>query len=324
MRVLSLYILAALIITSCDFLGFKDSKEPCPPRQFTHDTTDSPRPECEPFTQIAIDFSAAWSPDGNTIAYVADGSDGKKFGIYLMNADGSDRRLFHAEAADAPAWSPDGQWLAFHQNAHIYKKHVESDSLVQLTFEGRNFHPDWSPDGALIAYNRSICEGPKTCGIWLMDDDGTDNIYIASYGRYPKWHPLESRIWYVTRSVTNEGVVLGDLLWIYSLTNGSKSILTSLKQPNYDNRYINFSPSGSKIVFQSQPGPDSSVPPPWLRQIWVMNSDGSGLKKLTDTGGIKPAWSPDGQWIIYTETHETGRLWRMRPDGSDKQQLTFE
>ncbi len=307
--------IVALLITSCDILVNNDRDDSCPP---------TIGPGCNEVNFISIDTDAAWSTDGNTIAFFSSGNDGKDFGIYFINDDGSDRRLFHSGLAEAPAWSPDGQWIAFHQNAHIFKKHVETDSLVQLTLEGRNFHPDWSPDGELITYNKSICDGPRTCGIWLLNKDGANNIHIDSYGNYPNWHPFESEILYSIRTVTNEGTVLGDSIWIHSLVDNNKAFLTFLKKINYDNRYFDFSPSGSKIVFQSQPGPDSSVPPPWLPQIWIMNSDGSGLEQLTSTGGLKPAWSPDGQWIIYTETYETGRLWLMRPDGSDKHQLTFD
>lgn len=32
----------------------------------------------------------------------------------------------------------------------------------------------------------------------------------------------------------------------------------------------------------------------------------------------EPAWSPDGQWIVYTESSETGKIWQMSPGGSEK------
>jgi Tol biopolymer transport system component len=302
--------IVALLITSCDILVNNDRDEPCPP---------TIGPGCNEVNFISIDTDAAWSTDGNTIAFFSSGNDGKDFGIYFINDDGSDRRLFHSGLAEAPAWSPDGQWIAFHQNAHIFKKHVETDSLVQLTLEGRNFHPDWSPDGELITYDRSIADDSGPSGIWIMNTDGSNRNFSFG-GAFPVWHPKDNGILAVIgTSATSIWKIF--LLHYYDGTR-EDSILEAVVEQ--ENLYPKYSPCGSKIVFQSQPGPDSSVPPPWMPQIWIMNSDGSGLKQLTDTGGLKPAWSPDSQWIIYTETYETGRLWLMRPDGSDKHQLTSD
>lgn len=38
-----------------------------------------------------------------------------------------------------------------------------------------------------------------------------------------------------------------------------------------------------------------------------------------------PEWSPDGRWIAYCAgTKNTYNLWKMRPDGSGREQLTNE
>jgi Tol biopolymer transport system component len=68
---------------------------------------------------------AVWSPDGTKIAYEAEGVRGRP-DIYVMNADGSDRKqLTHHRARDEnPDWSPDGTQIAFYServgNAEIY------------------------------------------------------------------------------------------------------------------------------------------------------------------------------------------------------------
>jgi Tol biopolymer transport system component len=80
-------------------------------------------------TRISVEVDhcacAVWSPDGTKIAYEAAGVRGRS-DIFVMNADGSDRRqLTHHRARDEnPDWSPDGTQIAFYServgNAEIY------------------------------------------------------------------------------------------------------------------------------------------------------------------------------------------------------------
>jgi TolB protein len=104
-----------------------------------------------------------WSPDGMRIAYT---SIRDSFGrtcfeecspsgeIYVMDADGSDqRRLTRTEADDrAPAWSPDGRFIAFvsdrssprrHEN-EIYVMKADGGDIHRITRNGVwDLDPDW-------------------------------------------------------------------------------------------------------------------------------------------------------------------------------------
>ena len=72
-----------------------------------------------PGVDASGDTSPAWSPDGREIAFASSGDavgeDQRKVEIYVMNADGGEkRRLTQDDVYDAtPAWSPDGRRLAF-------------------------------------------------------------------------------------------------------------------------------------------------------------------------------------------------------------------
>ncbi len=64
-----------------------------------------------------------------------------------------------------------------------------------------------------------------------------------------------------------------------------------------------------KLVFQDRSG----------GTIYVMNADGSGLRRLTT--GFEPALSPDGQRVAFTRWDEPRGLWVINVDGSGEQFL---
>ncbi|MGA9351970.1 MAG: hypothetical protein WBW48_24640 [Anaerolineae bacterium] len=62
--------------------------------------------------------------------------------------------------------------------------------------------------------------------------------------------------------------------------------------------------------------------------IFVMNSDGTGRRKLTVAGELEwnrhPSWSPDGTQIVFWSNRETGhkQIWVMCADGSGKRNIS--
>jgi Tol biopolymer transport system component len=59
--------------------------------------------------------------------------------------------------------------------------------------------------------------------------------------------------------------------------------------------------------------------------IWVMDSNGSDKKQLTDDGYLSgtPAWSPDGEKILFwSDMDGQSDLWLMNPDGTEKTKVT--
>ena len=81
------------------------------------------------------------------------------------------------------------------------------------------------------------------------------------------------------------------------------------------------SPDGSQIVFESDL--DGGNTP---RNLWVIHSDGSGLRKLTinyDGNDDAAAWSPDGSSLAYASTHAgISDIWTIHLDGTLPLRLT--
>lgn len=61
-------------------------------------------------------------------------------------------------------------------------------------------------------------------------------------------------------------------------------------------------------------------------ELYTSDLDGSNIVRLTDNKWYEAevSVSPDGQWVVFGRQIDGNmNLWRMRPDGSDEQQITF-
>jgi Tol biopolymer transport system component len=257
-------------------------------------------------TQITFEPSyegqPAWSPDGSKIAFVSD-RDGNKE-IYVMDANGSDQQRLTYNSSDdiEPDWSPDGSKIVFSSNRSgnydVCIMGADGNQQVRLTRHSWDeTAPAWRYNEDNILYHDPYWNGT----IYIMNADGSGQTALAN-GRYPSWSSDGTKIVYSPgiRMMNPDGS--GQAILLYG--------------GGYEPAW---SPNGNKIVFsiaKADITPDSLT---YFPDLYMMDSDGSNLKRLTFddyeydffSEGLqrrRPTWSPDGTKIAY---HYKGDIWVM-------------
>jgi Tol biopolymer transport system component len=246
-------------------------------------------------------------------------------GIYVMDADPStddEIRISNNSFESEPAWSPDGQRIAFDGNGGIYIMDGDpstNDTAVKISNNASlsDSQATWSPDGQQIAF---ISNRDGDYDVYVMDTDPStdDAIKLANNtvdDRDPAWSPKGGKIAFVNRRDGDYDVYVMD-------TDPSTDDVTKItKNKRYDGS-PDWSPSGKKIVVGDDPHESNGT------GMAVMNSDGSGWQPLRREGQ-EPVWSPNGRKIAYWRWWFTGSgfedrwIFVVNRDGSREKMLTY-
>jgi len=141
---------------------------------------------------------AVWSPDGRRLAFARFRTDlVDSANLWVAEEDGAQRRMITHEAGiqEHPAWSPDGQWIAYsaghgYGTYELYVVRPDGSQRRQLTRnQAHDFLPAWSPDGTQIAFSSDVSGDYE---IWVVEADGSNLRQVtrsAGLDTSPAWSP---------------------------------------------------------------------------------------------------------------------------------------
>ena len=132
-------------------------------------------------TKPEMACAPAWSPDGKTIAFCDFNIWTGKRAVYLIDADGQNRRQL-AEGI-FPFWSPDGKRLAYSEERPgvgnvIVISDLEGAQKMMLVEDA--FMGNWSPDGKQITYTSTYRREGQTSDLFVVGADGMGKTQLTT------------------------------------------------------------------------------------------------------------------------------------------------
>ncbi len=278
-------------------------------------------------------FGLDWSPDGSKLAYSSGGK------LYVTDVDVGGRRLLHEgrwdiRGASAPAWSPDGRFIAFIvENADFVFGSVgnfanfaptrlaivalDDGTEATLVDDGAmNLSPQWLPDGLGLLFvsnregKRDVYRLPMTRGGAAAGPAervtaglGAQTISVDSAGTLLVYSRLELRSNVYTIPIPRSLTVLTSL---EAVTSGSQVV-----------EGFELSPDGAWLALDSDREGNQDI-----YRLSVATGD---LVQLTSDSrdDFLPSWSPDGQWLAFHSIRDGTRdVFIMPQAGGVPQQLT--
>jgi len=263
--------------------------------------------------------SAAWSPDGKTVAYATSEND-----LFVANGDGAGSR----KLVKLPGgcfwirWSPDGTHLRF----TIRESETNTTALWEISADGSHLRPllpGWSTTPA------------ECCGNWTAD--GKYYVFQSIRGNVPNIFALAERAGPFSRTRPEP----------MQLTSGATS--TQLPVPSRDGKKlyaIAGEARGELVAFDrgsgqwtpylsgiSAEGVTFSRDRQWATYVtfpegilWRSKLDGSQRMQLTypPLQSYQPWWSPDGKRIAFMGISTDGHwhIYAVSADGGTPDHLT--
>lgn len=217
------------------------------------------------------------------------------------------------------------------------------DILGELPFE--QFHPDWAPDGDQLAFEHAP-EGPDADArnIWISDADGTHAEPLVTshpagleglFWANPAWSPDGSALAMVGyEGNASLGLPARSVLAVVDFSTRKLSVVSEYESANNGNLHSNprWSNDGTAFVFTLDHFRGDRYLGGAIAVIEQTATGWSEPELITDVGGFADHadWHPTKDLIVFCtydygaffETEEPSNLYTIRPDGSQRTQIT--
>jgi Tol biopolymer transport system component len=243
--------------------------------------------------------------------------------LYVMNPDGDGLRLLTSvlplyEGNVGGVWSPDGRKILF--GTTIRRGGIASEEVMVVNADGsgeRVLSNDpasdggagWSPDGRKILVGRASYSS-NDVGVYVINADGSGERKRAD-GDPGAWSPDGQKI-----AFGRDGAV-----WVMNADGSGQQPLTSRTSslPDFPGQW---SPDGAKITFSRVVDLDAAGTAPGRVDLYVINADGSGERRLVRDVGFDGTWSPDGRQIAFARGSPSPEgIYVINADGSGERKL---
>lgn len=248
------------------------------------------------------------------IAYVV--KNGARYELQIADADGANAQaaLISREPIISPAWSPDGQRLAyvsFEAKKPIIYIHTLATGQRQVVanFKGSNSAPAWSPDGRQLAV---VLTKDGLSQLYLINADGSGLRRLAT-----------------SAGIDTEPAFSPDGQWIYFTSDrGGSPQIYRIPVAGGAAQRVTF--EGSYNV-TPRPSPDGRTLAYVTRnngrfQVAVLDLASRQAMILTDSARDEsPSFAPNGRMILYaSDNGGRGILAAVSADGRVRQRLSVE
>jgi Tol biopolymer transport system component len=236
-----------------------------------------------------------WSPAGDRLA-LAGYADATTYSIYAVNADGSNLlRLTQAPAVldKEPDWSPDGTKIAFVRDyspnqsnrREIWVMDADGSNAHWTGIQGSGDTVEWSQDGARLLFSADTSAGwdIHTCLASGADTRQLSQAHSLDQMQ-PSWSADGTRVVFVDHQAGN---------WALTIMNADGTLPRPLLGLPRAIWMPKWSPNGALIAFTC-----STPETPDHFEIYVVNADGTDMRRVTQTPAgstaVDPDWKPVG------------------------------